>query len=1206
MTIKSLLFLLFLYICLVWVGAGYLHPAAGVVNFGLKWTGIGLITLFVFIVGSHVLGWWRRWRATPKQQKKRPPKEQPVVHEDDRAIALAIAEANAALAQAPEYANQRNPIYRLPWRFLIGPGGSGKTSLFVNSAIEVRLLSGQDGRAATSNATPLCNLWLANNTIFAEIGGRAFDGDLARWTQLLRVIQGIKPMPFWRRLLAQREDAIVLRGVVAVCDLKEFSAASGDPQHFEKSCRHWHDRFMAIVEVFGTRFPVYQVITKCDGIPFFKEFFHQLPESDTQQVMGCTLPFNLAAPEEPGQIFAEAESKRLTRAFRALHQSLAERRITHLAYEANPALRPAIYEFPRELKRIRAAVVQFLVDTFRPDPLRPNPLLRGFYFTGARETEAAAAHSMSNPESTIGPGSYSADATQFFRPDASIPGIRRDRSKPTLRRWVFVPDIFRRVVLADRPLQVAPPVDAQFELFRRRAFAGILGFCALLMLGFFVSWQGNRSLLKDVEGVAILTSDAKPVMLAQLRELDGLKAEIERLRNGGNWWMHLGLYSGDDVLEPARTVYFKRYKHLELDDLSRVLADELKALPLTGEPSAPYEDVHRKLKARLMVSSSGACRPDPTLVPVVLKQTREKIDFRSASDWKSLSDLQIDFYAKELEYGNPAPVFEDVVALNRGRQYLRNIAGVNQHYNAILSRVRQETKPRNLGELAQDYKKVLKGGDVSAGFSIEGLAFVVNESKNAKSTFLSDCVFKGWTQAPTAETNPENDEDLAAEIQRLYVQDYKKSWSEFLKGYSIVPFASPADSAKKLEALSSNRSPLLALFALVANETNISDESLAKKISDLMAKAGQVVGFGAKAIPKPSFVPAEIPQFFQPVHEVVPANSEIWVTEKTNAYIEALARLGGAMQAIADSPDAATRANASQAASTIKQTATEAVGQIARRFKPNGVDKDVERLLREPIKQSEQFIETNPAVTGAREINDKLRDLCKAYASVSEKFPFKRSSPQDTTLDEFSALFAPELGQIWKFQAGPLGPFMQLENSQWKLKDPSAKPQVTAEMLAFLNRAQLVKDALFPKGATQPQLAYRLRPDLDSSFKASTVEVEIDGQTHQWTLPYQWQFTWPAAADQKPVATARVRTGEVAYAFTSHGGVWGIFRMMDDAEQREPRSPNIEWKYTRLAGQQDPIQPAPVRMVFAEFPNGVDVFHPQFFGGIKCPTAAVK
>ena len=74
----------------------------------------------------------------------------------------------------------------MPLYLLIGPEGSGKTSTFLNSSIEPQLLAGQ-GTTPVS-PTRLCNLWLAKDAIFAEIGGRMFTGDLARWNQLLVVV----------------------------------------------------------------------------------------------------------------------------------------------------------------------------------------------------------------------------------------------------------------------------------------------------------------------------------------------------------------------------------------------------------------------------------------------------------------------------------------------------------------------------------------------------------------------------------------------------------------------------------------------------------------------------------------------------------------------------------------------------------------------------------------------------------------------------------------------------------------------------------------------------------------------------------------------------------------------------------------------------------------------------------------------------------
>src|SRR5262249_574695 len=155
------------------------------------------------------------------------------------------------------------------------------------------------------------------------------------------------------------------------------------------------------------------VISKCDKIPFFSEFFRRLPDAESGQVLGCTLPFPEPGKTDAGEVFVEAEAKRLTASFRPLYYALAERRLSHLANEPDPRQRPSIYEFPRELKRIRSPLVQFLTDIFRTHSLGPRPALRGYYLTAVREVETAIA----DPGATrlVDSAPSSMDATRLFR-----------------------------------------------------------------------------------------------------------------------------------------------------------------------------------------------------------------------------------------------------------------------------------------------------------------------------------------------------------------------------------------------------------------------------------------------------------------------------------------------------------------------------------------------------------------------------------------------------------------------------------------------------------------------------------------------------------------------------------------------------------------------------------------------------------------------
>ena len=93
-------------------------------------------------------------------------------------------------------------------------------------------------------------------------------------------------------------------------------------------------------------------------------------------------------------------------------------------------------------------------------------------------------------------------------------------------------------------------------------------------------------------------------------------------------------------------------------------------------------------------------------------------------------------------------------------------------------------------------------------------------------------------------------------------------------------------------------------------------------------------------------------------------------------------------------------------------------------------------------------------------------------------------------------------------------------------------------------------------------------------FQLLTLTVPCVTQSEMLTLPSTFRdlsVVSPAAAGAKSGALARLRTGTTAYAFDSRDGLWGIFRMMADAEPRALSTTAVEWKYTRVGSGIDLI-----------------------------------
>jgi type VI secretion system protein ImpL len=1227
--LKTLFALLLLYVCLIWVWAAYRHPD-DLVKFGLFWTACGLITLLAGIVGTRLFAAWRLWRAKAALRPPTPLKVPQVVNEDEAAVAALIAEANATLAKSPAHIqNGRNAIFGMPLYLLIGAENSGKTSTFLNAGLEPQLLAGQTDPGGFTSKNAPCSLWLVKDAIFAEMSGRLFSGDLTRWTQVLNALRAEPAIPSWRSLWEEPAKGLILNGVFGFSDVNEFTGTP-DVEAIERRSRQWQERLRAIGEQFGMDFPVYQVITRSDTITYFPDFFRRLSESEAKQVFGCTLPLRGEGPASENS--PEGETKRLTRSFRSLYISISKRRITHLAHEPDPARRSGIYEFPREFNRLRTSLVQFLAATFRPQPLGFGPVLRGYYLTGTREVEATSAAATDTRTGWSVPqvkaedtSAFSADATRIFH---SVQAGKQEFVSGRLStQRMFTTDLFRSVA-SHRTHTKGTTVNRGVELRRRIAFASLFAICALICLALLFSWIGNRRLLSEIAGAVSAESQKHDatLSLAELQSLDNLRFQVARLtsfeRDGPPLVLRWGLYSGGSLLEVARATYFRRFQELILNSLNNSMVVRLQGLLLKPGASDPYEPAYSLLKAHLMISS-GRCSADPKFLDGFLKEAIIQTSIAVEPDKQTLVNRQIDFYTQELPYGNTSNLPENGNARDHARQYLGNIVGIDRIYAGILAGVENSlAKPQQLRDLAPDYAKVLNGpGEISAVFSPEGWKLVEKASKEKSNTEgLGEACVVGDPLPATGESG--NNAAITKEIQRRFIADYIRHWKNFVAGLSVARYASPEDAARRLEILAGHGSPLLAVFAMTANKTEFSNtsetqsylENNAPVISNII-KAGRKAqsvadnaGIAPGGIPEAST--ADITRSFQPVHWVVAPHSDQWISTKNAAYIDGLSQLQHSMEAIANdtnNPDPSVH----QTADLNRQKAMNEAEQVARGFRPigvEGVDIAVQRLLEEPIELTKPFIIKNINTATAGNLNGQLHALCSQLRSTTQRYPFNGASSADVSLQDLTNSFAPASGAIWKFQTQSLGEYTLKDGSLWKAKDPAKKPQITTGMLAFLNHAQAITDAFYPSGTTQPQLIYILRPKLDSSFGTSTLEFDIDGHSYQWTSSLQKQFAWPPPPDAKNLgAVAKVNVGGLSFPFASRPGLWGIFRIMGDAEPRVLGSKIVEWKYlTGGNGQPAPIQPAPVRVEFVQFPAGADVFNPRFFGGLQCPTAAVQ
>jgi type VI secretion system protein ImpL len=1234
MTKKRLLvaILLFLvYGAAVYFGASFFLTGTNLAMVVFMMIILGLTVLVVYLLISRMQ---RQHSAPPVEpaQASAQPSDRPgvkaVAGSDDpdvAALAALIVEANARLAKSPKLASRgiKTDITRLPLFLIGGLEGSGKTSTFLKSGLEPELLAGQVFRDSAIVPTRLANLWFAEDCLFAELSGSSFSGDASRWSGLLSRLQGRSAGGFIKNILGAKTDA-QLRGFVLLVDVTPFLGVP-DPSRLGGLSRRIQERLRIVGESFGTNFPVYVVFTKSDSIPFFTEYFARLVENEDQQILGCTLPASAPGARPAGEVYAEGETARLSDALNRLYYSLAEKRLSVLPRETNPPSRPAVYEFPREVKRIKDTLVQFLVDVFRPNPLQPSPILRGVYFTGTRQvTVSALGPAASEPVARAMTGEATSlfDLAEYQRRMGLTPeAAPANPIETTIQRWCFVAELFHRVILPDPLGRAVAFQSKRTDTHRRIAFGAAAAFALLLALVWIRSWWNNAGLLGGIETAAQSSYAFQPnaraiPSLETLKGLDALREQLETLldydRNGAPWRMRFGLFTGDRVLPSTYNLYFERLRHLFLDDIQASLLATLVRLPGSPSEQNPYNGTYDRLKAYRMITQCK-CTPAPAFLTPVLADVwtaGRNID----PDRQSLALKQLAFYANELKIQNPYKIAENNEAVERGRQYLSSFGGVDRVYRGIIEEANKSPRvSASLALLAPNYKQVLSSpGEVQAAFTRDGFNFVMSAIKDPSRLALGEpCVLGGSNTIASAMQGVQ----MQGDLQNLYIPDYIRRWKTFVDQTSVDPFRNVAEAGKKLEILADNRSPLLSAVFMVSDNTNFT--AAPKADSGLLDKAiDKIPGGTKKALDaakqvldsRASASPADIGRVFQPTREIVkPDNRDRLIDDPNRTYMNALADLQRAMQRLQDDRSSNPDMSLHETARKATDSGLDAVRQIAQRFniaESQGIDDSMKRFLESPFRESLKYIITDPNKVTRDKSNGAMRTFCARLVPLQKKFPFLPASDIDATADEMNSIFAPQSGAFAALQQ-QVSKLIVKQGKQWVANPQSQDAKPSDDFLRFLNRLQQIQDALYADGSPQFKMHYSLKPIVEQNVEAVTLDIDGHKVTEQKNAQPQ-SFNWPGSGQ----VVVSVRAGG-NIPFGSYSGPWAVLRWMYDADPRTGGSKIAQWSMLRQGhGQpQAPTdaqsRPIVLHVEISEFPSGVDVFDRNFFT-LRCPTRAAE
>jgi type VI secretion system protein ImpL len=1086
---------LLIYLVLVWV-LGRLLPLHG----SDVWVLRGVLAL-LGLIGAAVAFWYQ---YKLKKTKEASGEEESKGTGTDDLDGL-VREAIRRLKQST--LGRGTDLGGLPIVFVLGDSGATKTTVLTQSTLDPELLAGQVYRDNEVLPTAAANLWYTRQAIFVDPAGSMM-GQRDRWRRLVKLLQ---PARF---SAAISKKAQAPRAAIVCFDCETF-LQPGASEASVTAARRLSSRLQEVSQLLGISFPVYVLFTKLDRISFFTEFVRGLSKDEASEVLGATLPMR----SHSAGVYADQETQRLGKAFDEVFYSLAERRIVLLPRENDGDKLPGIYEFPRELKKLRTLLVQFLVDLLRPSQLGTNPFLRGFYFTGVRPIvvdDVVAAPVMVGESAEA---SVNAGATQIFRgvgQPAGPPPSMRGVGPRRMPQWVFLPGLFNDIVVKDRVALAASGASSKVNVLRRIALACALLLAIIFLTGFTLSFFRNRALqsrvqdeITDLRTLQTSADLRQPATVGDLQKLERLRADLVDLSdwedNGAPWSVRWGLYSGHEVYRDAKPVYFDRFRRLLFAETQKRIIDSLAALPDAPPAVAPndaYEKTYNGLKAYLITTSYHDKSTRDFLVPVLMSHWVADRDIDK--DRKDLATSQFDFYSTELAKENPFGSGNSPSLIVHTQAYLNGFAGIDRYYVQLLGKTSQrdvsfnEAYPDSLGVIVSAHK-------VKGAFTRGGYQFVQDALKNP-SLYMGG---EEWVLGKSVAQGL----DPAAVRQKLtdrYNQDFVNEWNTVLKTSSVPGYGGFADADRKLTRITDTKSPLMELFYFVSHNVDLA--------------------------------PAEVKAPFAPVQAVEPPGDptkppDVLITPKTQDYMKALGGLDAAIHPLAQNPtDATLLAQASTAQTAANTAVTTVITSIpVDNSQPMGNEKQVRRLLEEPITALDSAVKGVPLKAAGQ----AAQDLCSQMRGM---YPFDPTSLKEMSPDQLYGVLA---GPAWQKLTQTAAPFIMKVGSAW-VATPSSTTKPSPEFLRFMSKMQALSDVIFPSGAQPPKFSYTLK-QIPSNLDGVDVTIgseKLSGAGAQKT------FVWTGAPENIDVS----KNGDT---LDSASGPWAVFRFVARAHHLSAN--NLEW-----------------------------------------------
>ncbi|TFW31986.1 type VI secretion system membrane subunit TssM [Massilia horti] len=1029
-------------------------------------------------------------------------------------LARRMQEAMAILRKA-RLGGRKGGWHQLPWYMFVGAPGSGKTTALMHSGLKFPLADAL-GKTALGGVggTRNCDWWFTDEAVLLDTAGRYTtqdsyaEVDKAAWGSFLRLLSRNRP----RRPV----NGVIV--ALPVADLLQQSEAERRTQALAIRARikELHDEL-------GIRFPIYVIVTKCDLLAGFIEFFDNLGRDERSQVWGVTFP--PAAPQAVGETL-----QRFAPEFAALEQQLHARLLDRMQEERDLQRRALIYNFPQQFAALADPLQGFLNEVFGVTAYEEPALLRGVYFTSGTQEGSPIDRVMSSLAAGFG-------LDRKVLPPNAFGG-----------RSYFITRLLREVIFPESELAGA---NLRLERNRRYLQWTAIGLAAVLLItvtaGLVVSHANNQEYVDDVAARAgdaarlarAVPDDPSPLAVLPLLEvLRDIPGGYQYLGHDVPLKMRFGLYQGDKLGEGAVGAYHKALAQALMPRIVGRMEDELRR---GGSNNMDY--LYELLRVYLMLGQRSHLEPEAVQAWIDLDWQRN-LPAANEAQRQALSRHAAALLADDTA---SAPQL-DAGLVSQTRLALARMPMGERVYNRVRHALAQSHLPEfdvasNAGRDAPLVLVRQSGQPLTRGipgmYTVAGYKMFFAQLDLA----IADVAKDNWVlDRREAVTDLDDAAQIKAAVTQLYYDDYIRQWDALLADVVLAPSTGLDQAARSARLLSGPESPLRKFLLAAARETTL--EKVAQPKSGVELASGAVKDLRDAARRRLEAALGDVPVAQQAAK--APRNP-------VDAHFDALHKL------VAVGPAAGGAAAASgldQLLGKLKDVATffEAANAAKSAGAPPPPADALLQLKRDalelpaPLDTLVKGIDSNAAGLTQGSERARIDSLWTAMAgpfcrrAIAGRYPLVRGVAQEVTPDDFGRFFGPG-GMMDDFFQKNLQVYVDTGGARWRWRTVNGVSLgLPQEVLDDFQRAATVRDRYFAAGGQQASMRFDLK--VAASDPAITkLGLDIDGQPLAWAPGGPARSTTFQVPSGKGVNQVHLELAPSADLRTE--GPWAWMRMLD-------------------------------------------------------------